>query len=76
MNHDIFADKDSETELSDHLIVQPAKKFKGTVNSLFPLHNMCTYVHTYVYVLGCTFNAWLWENPPVTHKDNYLEKHN
>ena len=19
---------------------------------------------------------WLWENPPVTHKDNYLEKHN
>ena len=19
---------------------------------------------------------WLWENPPVTHKDNYLEKRN
>ena len=19
---------------------------------------------------------WLWENPPITHKDNYLEKRN
>ena len=26
----------------------------------------------YVHTLFVT--AWLWENPPVTHKDNYLEK--
>ena len=29
---------------SNHLNVQPAKKFTGTVNSLFPLQNVCTYV--------------------------------
>ena len=28
--------------------------------------------------LYCTKHKcdWLWENPPVTHKDNYLEKRN
>ena len=41
---------------------------------------------TYLEVMNLAFSAfpvhhsiicdWLWENPPVMHKDNYLEKHN
>ena len=27
----------------------------------------------YIHKIICD---WLWENPPVTHKDNYLEKRN
>ena len=27
----------------------------------------------YVYSYLCD---WRWENPPITHKDNYLEKNN
>ena len=30
-------------------------------------------IHEYQYNRICD---WLWENPPVTHKDNYLEKRN
>ena len=29
--------------------------------------------HTFSFMYICD---WLWENPPETHKDNYLEKHN
>ena len=28
------------------------------------------------FVYNMIICDWLWENPPVTHKDNYLEKHN
>ena len=34
---------------------------------------VCICVHACVCMCICD---WLWENPPVTHKDNYLEKHN
>ena len=41
-----------------------------------------TYSHLYLgklllfVILSFHICDWLWENPPVTHKYNYLEKHN
>ena len=31
------------------------------------------YIYIYIYIYVCD---WLWENLPVTHKDNYLGKRN
>ena len=34
---------------------------------------VCLYIHTYIQLV-LQIRDWLWENLPVMHKDNYLEK--
>ena len=37
---------------------------------------VCINLNLYRYIFQSMICDWLWENPPVMHKDNYLEKRN
>ena len=68
-----------------HSCITQSSRYSDAVFYVFPFYNPQK-AQTNVYVLGKNpykyyikwwkyICDWLWENPPVMHKDNYLEKH-
>ena len=43
---------------------------------IFQIIGSICYIYIRMYTQCVYICDWLWENPPVTHEDNYLEKRN